>query len=219
MVLINCHFLLLIISYLQQVNSLYFQIGEKEKKCFIEEVPKETMVTGKYKAQSFDKEKNEFLDSFPGMGMHVEIADPNKKMVLSRAYGSTGKFTFTSDMPGEHTICIHSNSTKWSLFAGGILRIHLDLQVGEHANNYADIARKEKLTELQLRVRQLTDQVGQIQKEQNYQRYREEQFRQTSETTNQRVLGWSIVQTLVLVGAGIWQMKHLKGFFEAKKLV
>jgi hypothetical protein len=57
-------------------------------------------------------------------------------------------------------------------------------QVGEHANDYAQIAAKDKLTELQLRVRQLLDQVEQITKEQNYQRYREERFRATSESTN-----------------------------------
>lgn len=48
--------------------------------------------------------------------------------------------------------------------------MHLDIQVGEHTNNYAEIAAKDKLTELQLRVRQLVEQVDQIQKEQNYQR-------------------------------------------------
>lgn len=42
--------------------------------------------------------------------------------------------------------------------------------MGEHTNNYPEIAAKDKLTELQLRVRQLLDQVEQIQKEQNYQR-------------------------------------------------
>lgn len=42
--------------------------------------------------------------------------------------------------------------------------------MGEHTNNYAEIAAKDKLTELQLRVRQLVEQVDQIQKEQNYQR-------------------------------------------------
>lgn len=46
----------------------------------------------------------------------------------------------------------------------------MDIQVGEHAINYADVAQKEKLSELQLRVRQLLDQVEQITKEQNYQR-------------------------------------------------
>jgi len=33
------------------------------------------------------------------------------------------------------------------------------------------------------------------------------------------VLWWSLAQLIVLVIAGFWQMRHLKGFFEAKKLV
>lgn len=44
--------------------------------------------------------------------------------------------------------------------------------MGEHAIDYANVAQKEKLSELQLRVRQLLDQVEQITKEQNYQRVR-----------------------------------------------
>lgn len=48
---------------------------------------------------------------------------------------------------------------------------------------------------------------------------REERFRQTSESTNQRVLWWALAQTAILIGMGAWQMRHLKKFFEAKKLV
>lgn len=133
---------------------------------------------------------------------------------------------------------MYSNSTAW--FSGSQLRVHLDIQVGEHAIDYANVAQKEKMSELQVRIRQLLDQVDQITKEQNYQRvrddrkcpngwliqrylslfqYREERFRQTSESTNSRVLWWSLAQTVVLVGMGFWQMRHLKRFFEAKKLV
>lgn len=112
--------------------------------------------------------------------------------------------------------------------------MHLDIQAGEHAQDYQQVAAKDKLNELQLRIRQLLDQVEQITKEQNYQRvrssfisyslcgmlqYREERFRQTSESTNSRVLWWSIAQTAILLLTGFWQMRHLKGFFEAKKLV
>lgn len=176
------------------------------------------------------------MPSSPGIGMHVEVKDPDDKIVLSRVYSSEGKsennpqhfwaltclpilgrISFTSHTPGEHVICMYSNSTAW--FSGSQLRVHLDIQVGEHAIDYANVAQKEKLTELQLRIRQLLDQVEQITKEQNYQRYREERFRQTSESTNKRVLYWSLAQTSVLVVMGLWQMKHLKSFFEAKKLV
>ncbi|KAF6087009.1 transmembrane p24 trafficking protein 4 [Phyllostomus discolor] len=177
--------LLLVVLCAVGVRGLYFHIGETEKRCFIEEIPDETMVIGNYRTQMWDKQKEVFLPS----------------------------------TPGDHQICLHSNSTRMALFAGGRLRVHLDIQVGEHANNYPEIAAKDKLTELQLRARQLLDQVEQIQKEQDYQRYREERFRLTSESTNQRVLWWSIAQTVILILTGIWQMRHLKSFFEAKKLV
>ncbi|XP_059963683.1 transmembrane emp24 domain-containing protein 4 [Mesoplodon densirostris] len=211
--------LLLIALCAPGTRGLYFHIGETEKRCFIEEIPDETMVIGNYRTQMWDKQKEIFLPSTPGLGMHVEVKDPEGKVVLSRQYGSEGRFTFTSHTPGDHQICLHSNSTRMALFAGGRLRVHLDIQVGEHANNYPEIAAKDKLTELQLRARQLLDQVEQIQKEQDYQRYREERFRLISESTNQRVLWWSIAQTVILILTGIWQMRHLKSFFEAKKLV
>ena len=49
-------------------------------------------------------------------------------------------------------------------------RVHLDIQVGEHAVDYQQIQAKDKLSELQLRIRQLLDQVESVTKEQNYQR-------------------------------------------------
>ncbi|VDL74210.1 unnamed protein product [Nippostrongylus brasiliensis] len=209
------HQLLLLVSTLAASNALYFHIAETEKKCFIEEIPDETMVIGNYKVQLFDPNTKGYGD-YPNIGMHVEVKDPEDKVILSKLYTSEGKFTFTSHLPGEHVICLYSNSTAW--FSGAQLRVHLSIQAGEHAQDYEQIATKDKLNELQLRIRQLLDQVEQITKEQNYQRYREERFRQTSESTNQRVLWWSVGQTLVLVLTGAWQMRHLKGFFEAKKL-
>ncbi|XP_061091428.1 transmembrane emp24 domain-containing protein 9-like [Conger conger] len=208
-------FSVLLLNVLYNLTSaLYFHIGETEKKCFIEEIPDETMIIGNYRTQLYDKQKEEYLPATQGLGMFVEVKGPDEKVILSRHYGSEGRFTLASHTPGEHQICLHSNSSKFALFAGGMLRVHLDIQVGEHTNNYTEIAAKDKLTELQLRVRQLVEQVDQIQKEQNYQRYREERFRQTSESTNQRVLWWSIVQTLILAAIGFWQMRHLKSFFE-----
>ena len=97
--------------------------------------------------------------------------------------------------------------------------MHLEIHLGLFTNDYHKIAADEKLTELQLLARKLLDQVDQITKEQAYQRYREEKFRDTSDSTNQHVLWWALLQTFVLGITGIWQMRHLTGFFEAKKLV
>ncbi|XP_040832025.1 transmembrane emp24 domain-containing protein 9-like [Ochotona curzoniae] len=153
------------------------------------------------------------------INLFVFVKDPEDKNLLARQYGPQGSFSFTSQSPGEHQICIHLESIRFSLSNEDKLAVHLDMQLGEHTNDYAEFATKDKLSQLHLRVRQLVEQVAQIQKEQEYQRWREERFRQTSESTNQRVLWWSILQTLILVAVGVWQMRHLKSFFEAKKLV
>ena len=42
--------------------------------------------------------------------------------------------------------------------------------IGDKTNDYKEVARREKLSDLQVRVRQLIDQVDQIRKEQDYQR-------------------------------------------------
>lgn len=94
-------------------TGLYFHIGETERKCFIEEIPDETMVTGNYKVQLYDPRTNGFAPSSPEIGMHVEVRDPDDKIILSKVYSSEGKWTFTSQSPGEHVICLYTNSTKW----------------------------------------------------------------------------------------------------------
>ncbi|XP_057604012.1 transmembrane emp24 domain-containing protein 9-like [Hippopotamus amphibius kiboko] len=153
------------------------------------------------------------------INLFVFVKDPENKNLLARQYGPQGSFTFTSQSPGEHQICLHLQSVRFALFYDGKLAIHLDMQLGEHTNDYTELAANDKLTLLHLRIQQLVEQVQKIQKEQEYQRWREERFRQTSESTNQRVLWWSILQTFILVVTGIWQMQHLKSFFKAKKLV
>lgn len=46
------YLVLLLNIYNSFVSALYFHIGETEKKCFIEEIPDETMIIGKYEKQN-----------------------------------------------------------------------------------------------------------------------------------------------------------------------
>ncbi|OXB78802.1 UNVERIFIED_CONTAM: hypothetical protein H355_011820 [Colinus virginianus] len=199
--------------------ALYFHSGEREEKCVIEDVPSDTLVTGNYKIQKWDMHEREFLDSAPGLGMFVTVTTPTAEVILSKLYGPTATFSFTSYMSGEHVICLQSNSTRLVAFAGSKLRIHLDIRVGEHFLDEAVVQAKGKVNEVNVRIEHLLEQIHHISKEQNYEREREEKFRKTSEQTNSNILWWAVVQTLILVSIGIWQIKSLKDFFIAKKLV
>ncbi|XP_052055271.1 transmembrane emp24 domain-containing protein 11 isoform X2 [Apodemus sylvaticus] len=98
-------------------------------------------------------------------------------------------------------------------------RIHLDIRVGEHDLDAAIVQAKDKVNEVTFKLQHLIEQVEQILKEQEYQRDREENFRITSEDTNTNVLWWAFAQILIFISVGTFQMKHLKDFFIAKKLV
>lgn len=70
---------LLLIIYSSISSSLYFHIAETEKKCFVEEIPDETLVTGNYKIQLYDPNSKQYGD-YPNIGMHVEVKDPEQKV-------------------------------------------------------------------------------------------------------------------------------------------
>jgi hypothetical protein len=51
-----------------------------------------------------------------------------------------------------------------------------------------------------------------------YVQEREAEFRDQSETTNSRVVRWTIIQLVVLGVTCAWQLSHLRAFFIKQKL-
>lgn len=40
--------------------------------------------TGNYKVEVFDRNQNQYVPTMTGLGMHVEVRDPEHKIVMSR---------------------------------------------------------------------------------------------------------------------------------------
>lgn len=117
-----------------------------------------------------------------------------------------GRFTFTSHETGDHSICLSTNYSSW--FSSTHIRLYLDLTVGttkpdlEHDRNH--------VTEVANRLRDLNNKLEDIRREQQYQREREADFRNLSETTNARAVWYTLAQIAVLVVTCAWQLRHLK---------
>ena len=120
--------LFLLLLLLSPAYSLYFHILEKEEKCFIEEIPTETPVIGVYRIETYDVKQQVWQAAQEPIGMHVTIKGPDRNLIQSKDFTSEGKFSFTSNYPGEHSICLRSTTDQW--FGGTKLRVHLDIQVG-----------------------------------------------------------------------------------------
>lgn len=202
--------------YLMWAAAMYFDLGELEEKCIIEEIPEDTLVTGYFLLEPWNMK---VLTNSPHFGVTVTVRDPNLEVVMNKRYGKFGKLTFTAHASGQHYLCFQTNSTRFSVFAGEKLKLHLDVQMGEHTIGHETEKTKDNMASLENSLRHLIEQMTYIIRQQEYQREKEEVFRQVSEETNSKVLWWAVVQTSILLSVGFWQMKRLKDFFIAKKLV
>jgi len=128
--------------------------------------------------------------------------------VVSTRGPPDGRFTFTSHDAGDHSICLSTNySSSWF---GPIahIRLYLDIVVGstkpnaEHDRSHVSV--------LASRLRDLNIKIEDIRREQQYQREREADFRNLSETTNSRAVWYSIAQIAVLLSTCAWQLRHLR---------
>ena len=132
--------------------------------------------------------------------------EPSGHVVVKTIGPLEGKFTFTSVEAGDHSICLSTNYTSW--FSHTHIRLHLDIVVG---STKADVETdRTHVSELANKVRDLNQKLEDIRREQQYQREREEDFRDLSEATNARAVWYSLAQIIVLVATCAWQLRHLK---------
>ncbi|PBK72235.1 hypothetical protein ARMSODRAFT_953902 [Armillaria solidipes] len=195
-------------------NALHFYLDANEKRCFIEELPTDTVVEGHYRALEWSEPQQAYI-SDDKLGIHVDVEEAESGESVVRTKGpSEGRFTFTSHDAGDHSICLSTNYTSW--FSSTHIRLYLDIVVGKtKANIEKD---RSHVSELASKVRDLNQKLEDIRREQQYQREREADYRNLSEATNGRAVWYSVAQIMVLILTCAWQLRHLKRFFEDRQM-
>ncbi|GAO48555.1 ERP1 protein precursor [Saitoella complicata NRRL Y-17804] len=215
-------FLLTVVAFLSLVSytqALYFYLTGNEQKCFFEDLPKDTIVVGKYRVEELIEQTNSWATpSDLGLSLTVDELGPNDanphRIVSQHSMGSS--FTFTAASSSAHKICVSTRKTGgW--FSSSKVRLHLDLALGETGE--LEKKGKEHLEGIAGRVRELKNRVNDVRREQVFQREREAEFRDLSESVNAHIARWTVAQIIVLSATGAWQLMHLRGFFQKQKLV
>jgi len=193
-----------LVSLISNIHSISFTLTAQSKKCLREEVHKNVLVTGEYKV------------SEAPIKTHLTVIDTNGHVLYKKDDAQKGKFAFTTDEYDMFEVCFHSEGTHGQ----GIDReIFLDVKTGVEAKNYDDLQKTEKLKPMELELKKLEDLSEAIVNDFAYMRAREEQMRDTNESTSDRVLYFSIFSMLCLIGLAVWQIFYLRRFFVAKKLI
>jgi hypothetical protein len=152
------------------------------------------------------------------LGIRILVKEIHTGHIIKDQKGaSSGRVVFTSAGSGMYSLCLSTNHTGW--FSHELARVHFDLAVGGSVDLDHGKEEGDRLSDLAERARDLNYRIGEIRREQSMQRDREANFRNLSEAVNSKVVWWAFVQIIVLGITCMWQVRHLKGFFEAKKLV
>ena len=71
--------------------------------------------------------------------------------LTSKTLDTQGRFAFTSTLGGEYQLCFAVNSTRW-FGQPKKFRLDLKIEIGEMGIDYAEVAKKEHLTNLEVEV-------------------------------------------------------------------
>ena len=200
-----------ILTLAKSVAPLYFYFEAGTNKCFYEQLPADTIVVGHYYLEEWDDTQSHFdIPKDVALGILVKHVDSDHDLVSSKGK-SDGRFAFSSHEAGRHEICFNTEYQGVRLPHQHTpeLRMHLDIIIGDsHRSN--SVADKEHAEDLLSRARALNAKMRDLRKEQQYQREREMEFRDLSESTNARVVWCIILQMLVLLVCCLWQLVSLK---------
>lgn len=189
------------------VNMLMFHLSPNQRKCLKEEIHKDVLVTGEY-----------HLSDAPGQKTNLEVTDSKGESFYRNQDVSKGKFAFTTHEYDMFEVCFESHSSPGISHAGD-REVTLNVKRGVEAKNYADIAKAEKLKPMEVELKKLEDLSESIVNDFAYMRAREEEMRDTNESTHSRVLYFSVFSMCCLLGLATWQVLYLRRYFKAKKLI
>merc|ERR1712154_725102 len=125
-------------------------------------------------------------------GLFALVRDPFDNVISEQALPENeGRIAFSSEHAGDHRVCFGINNNNNNNNPRDYkMEIHIDS--GEHAHDYDKLARVEHLSTIEVELRRLNDKIRAIRNEQQYQKQREEEFRDTSENTNWKVVVRSV---------------------------
>lgn len=75
------------------------------------------------------------------------------------------------------------------------------------------------MTPLETSLLQLSDALKTVEMEQDYMKMRERVHRNTNESTNSRVVWWSIFEVVLLLSTSLLQVYYVRKIFEVRRVV
>ena len=205
-------------------------MDQGQKKCFLEQMPKNTVFLGNYNATltpapgpagGSKSNPNSNSNNIGALRIQVTV-ECNGDMVMSQQLGPVGRFFFTSTLAADHLVCIQTvrdSNSNWMSSTPDRIKMQLEVFIGDPGETTIISPVKQKLDGLAGKLATMNALLAELRRDQYNHRTREAEFRDKSDEINSNINYWMMLQIASLIGSCIWQMNHLRGFFRSNKLI
>uniref|UniRef100_A0A2M3Z2W5 Putative emp24/gp25l/p24 family of membrane trafficking n=1 Tax=Anopheles braziliensis TaxID=58242 RepID=A0A2M3Z2W5_9DIPT len=196
-------FLLVLSQKIWSVNSveLTFELPDNARECFHEEIQKQQTATLEFQVVSGGR-----------YDVDVTLESPTGEEIYRQIKTQFDSYQFTASATGIYTACF---SNEFSTFSHKI--VYMDFQVGEEQPLPGIEEHATVLTQLESSAQEIHKALNAILDYQTHHRLREAQGRKRAEDLNERVLWWSLTETVAILVIAIGQVLVLRNFFSEKK--
>jgi len=200
------HLCCLVLSLAISASCVMWTQQPNSQRCLKEELQQNVLVLGEYE-----------VSEAPGQKVDYVVRDSKGNVLSQHEDISKGKFSFVTETYDTFEICFVSRVAQHQRGIGQ--QVLLLTKHGVEAKSYEGIGEAAKLKPIEVELKKLEDLSESIVQDFSIMRKREQEMRDTNESTNNRVLYFSIFSMACLLGLATWQVLYLRRYFKAKKLI
>ncbi|KAF2882450.1 hypothetical protein ILUMI_23732 [Ignelater luminosus] len=182
-------------------TELTFELPDSARECFHQEIRKNTSVTLEFQVVTGGQ-----------YDVDVTLEDPRKQVIYKQVKMQFDSHSFTAQHTGIYVVCF---SNEFSTFSHKL--VYFDFQVGDEQPLPGVGEHATVMTQMETSSQDIHKALNTILDFQTHHRLREAQGRKRAEDLNERVLWWSLLETLAILVIGVGQVFVLKNFFTEKK--
>ncbi|CAG9764561.1 unnamed protein product [Ceutorhynchus assimilis] len=184
-------------------SELTFELPDNGKECFYEEIKANTTATLEFQVVTGGQ-----------YDVDVTLLDSRQNVLYKQQKMQFDSHTFTAQHTGVYSVCF---SNEFSTFSHKL--VYMDFQVGEEEPLPGVGEHVTALTQMETSTVDTHKYLNLIIDLQTHHRLREAQSQKRAEDLNERVLIWSILETVSVIIIAASQTFMLKSFFSEKRPV
>lgn len=186
---------------IRQTNAYITTLDAHAEECFFEKA-----IAGTKLGFTFEVIEGGFLD------IDVTIFDPDGAQIHHEPKASSGKYTIEANKDGHYKYCF---SNKMSTVTPKV--VMFDIETARQVQHKLSGAQEQD--RMNGMIKELTSSMTSVKHELEYLSVRDRIHRRINEETNSRVITWTWVEFVILLGVSVGQVFYIKRFFEVRRAI